>query len=211
MIFWNNLDTHEIIDERSLDELAKENKTPLNEFTEMKPEINDWFNFAHIVATKNNLNLAHETCFIYYVTLYFTDVGISSGMEEEYFFKKIDKVPLNIYYDSIKIGDEISQKRYFFENLLNFFKDGDAEKYERKVIQHNIRVCDEIKEWFDLQEGSTGDTITMLMNGEMEKPKLNANLPPTDNIIFLLTYSENERWKAISPINDPDRLRMLLF
>lgn len=210
MIFWNDYSPHNIIEDVDLEEIAKKNNTILNTSDSLEEEVKDWFNYAHVVAVENNFNVIYHTCFIYYVTMYFADCGISAGAEEEYFKKKMGDVVMEMYLDSVKLFDELEQKRTFFNKLLEFFKGDEIEKYERHVFQHNIRTTQEIKDWFDKQ-GVTRNIIRSLMDGTIEKPNLNANEKSTTNIVFLLNYSEETRWMELSRFGDPDRLRVLLY
>jgi len=173
-------------------------------------ETRDWFNYARIVSKRNNFNVVYEACFIYYVTMYLADEGISAGAEEEYFLKRLDKKVEEIYSTSKTKTDEIYQKVYFFNSLTDFFNSDEIKEYEKHIFQHNIRVSAEIKEWFT-EKGVVRDTIKNLLFNVIPKPHLNMNAPSSDSIVFLLTYSEETVWRNLSRVDDPDRLRILLF
>lgn len=207
MIFWNEYHSPQMITDKPI----KTTKYDfLEEDIENYEQLNEWVCYAIDRSREHNLSVVHESCLIYYVTLYMADMGISIGVEDKYFFKKLDKIIMDIYLSTPIDMDEIERKQYFLNKLLKFFTDGIIKQYERKLFQHNIRVSNDIKQWFDKQE-SVSETIINLINGSIEHPHLNANIRGDDNIVFLLTYSEELEWNGLSSIDDPDRLRVLLY
>lgn len=209
MIYWNNYDSYRIIRDDSLNTMAEEQNVVLIP-TRLNEEMDEWFNFAHIMASKYNFNFVYETCFEYYITLYFTDEGLSAGAEEEYFYKKLDKRIADLYMNAKLNGSEREQKIQFFNDLVELFKSDEIKQYEKKIFQHNIKVNDDVREWFS-QFKTIREGILQLMEGNVEKPKLDVYSGNQTSILFMLTYSENKEWMELSPINDRDRLRVLLF
>lgn len=209
MIYWKYYDSYRIIRDENLNEMAKEHSIELVP-TELDSEVNEWFNFAHIVAIQNDFNIVYETCFEYYVTLYFADEGISAGAEEEYFMKKLDVEIANLHSNTKHLQSEKERKILFFNKLVEFFKSDKIKQYEKRIFLHNIRVDKTVKEWF-LQFDTVRDGILQLLNNEIEKPKLNIYTKNETYVSFTLTYSEESRWRELSPFSDKDRLRVLTF
>lgn len=210
MIYWNDYDRYVIIEDVSLEELSEKHDVVLYHNDYFGKESMEWFNYAHVVAERNGFNEVYEACFIYYVTLFFVDDGISARAEETYFRKSLDKRINELYFHSSNHKTEHEQKRFFFNSLVDLFMSKEMEKYERKIFQHSILVSEEIKEWFSSKD-SVRDTIAALMDGFIEKPHLNMNKDTNDTLVFLLSYSEESRWRELSNISDGDRLRVLLY
>lgn len=213
MIFWNEYNDYTIIENENLGNLAMDYNITLLKKSGLDKKTEMWLNYAHIVSARNHFNVVYEVCFIYYVTLFFADDGISAGAEEEYFKKKLDKHIFNLYTSTVNnhaVSNEIDKKVIFFYSLLNFFNGNDIKHFERKIFQHSIRVSKKIKNWF-IESGNIRETIIGLMNKNIRKPHLNMNDPAEDTLVFLLSYSEETTWRSLSKINDGDRLRVLLY
>ncbi len=210
MIYWNEYNDYKILEDESLTHLAKKYNTKLVRNDSLPKETRDWFNFAHIMSSKYGFNVVYEACFIYYVTLYYTDEGISAGSEDEYFIKKLDKKISDLYFKATKEVTELQQKITFFNSLVNFFRGDEVGDYERRIFQHTVRVSDEIRDWFASFENIRDGVVKLLYN-RVEKPKLNMNVEASHSIVFLLSYSEETLWRGLSKYGDRDRMRVLLY
>ena len=212
MNFWDNYDDCKAVYKSSVEDLSKEYGVELIAHDDIKKEALEWFNLVHILAKKYEMGEVYEACMIYYVTSYFTDSGVSAGVEDMYFKQSLDKHIFELYLDAKDSDDnEVVQKRVFFNALLDLFNSNEIEEYEKHIFLHNIRVSEKIKEWFG-QFDNTRKTIMGLVDGDIERPHLNMNVQPLPcNIYFLLSYSEEGKWNALSDINDGDRLRELLY
>lgn len=212
MIYWKRYDDYTVIANDDLDELCNEFNVRKVTSNQGDKETRDWFNYAVVIARKNNFNVVYEACFVYYVTLFFADEGISAGAEEEYFMKKLDTHIFDLYYAAREEMDvEESQKRFFFNKLVELFGGDKIKQYERKIFSHNVQVSSEIKEWFD-GFSTIRSAIVSLLYHKIEKPHLDMNrCVPVVYIGFMLTYSEETVWRSLSSISDGDRLRVLLF
>lgn len=211
MFFWNHKHDYKIIENKSLTQLANENGCKLVRNDSLDKYVRDWFNFAHITSVKHDFNVVYEACFIYYVTLYLAEDGISAGAEDEYFMKKLDKRVRELYDTSrILSSDEVQNKTYFYDGLVNLFGGEEIRTYERKIFQHNILVSREIRQWFD-EHKPMRQAVVSLLFGEMEKPHLNMNTGTGASVAFMLTYSEETVWRGLSSLGDGDRMRVLLY
>lgn len=215
MIYWTDFNPHNIIEDTNITTLAREVNIPLIKTTELTKETRDWLNYARVVSKRNELNVVYGATFIYYVTMFFSDEGVSANAEVEYFKKDLDKLISRMYFDTIQQGSEIEQKTRFFTQLLKFFKgelynEKTISFYERRIFQHHILVTPEIKQWFSKYD-SIGQTVSDLIHGKIEKPHLNMNSDKSEHITFLLPYSEETIWRNISKFGDGDRLRVLLY
>lgn len=208
---WNEISDYTIIENKPLTRLAKEYNTKLISNNKLKKTTRDWFNFARVMSAKYKFNVIYEACFVYYVTLYLADEGISVGVEDEYFIQRLDKKVDELYMKSLdEKVNETEQKVYFYTSLVNLFGSGEIRQYERKVFHHQILVSAKIKEWFGNFD-TVGGTIRGLMYNKIEKPYLNMNEETSASIAFILTYSEETVWRSLSNISDGDRLRVLLY
>lgn len=209
MLYWSKYDDHTIIEDKSLTELARDVGVKLENYDFCK-ETRDWFNFARIIARKNGFNVICDTCFTYYVTLYFADEGISAGAEDEYFLKKLDSHIHGLYVKSLDKNDLDYQKVYFFNSLVSLFGSDLIHSFEKQVFRHNVRVSKDILDWFH-GFGSYREAILSLLVGDGVKPHLNVYCPPVGSVVFMLTYSEEVLWRGLSSFGDRDRLRVLLY
>ncbi len=210
MIYWNEYNDYKILEDDSLTNLAKKYNTKLVRNDSLPKETRDWFNFAHISSRKHGFNVVYEACFIYYITLYFADDGISAGSEDEYFVKKLDNRINNLYFRATERDTELEQKVSFFNSLVKLFSGDEIRDYERRIFQHTVRVSHEIKQWFD-KYNSVREPVVLLLHGLIDKPKLNMNTKAEFTLVFLLTYSEETVWRSLSKYGDKDRMRVLLY
>lgn len=210
MIYWNEYDDYTIIENESLDSLAIKYDVILDVLDNVDDNVNSWFKYAQVTSKKNDFKPIYEYTFIYYVTEYLAEQGMSLGTEDKYFIKKIDERISKIYYDStVNNVTEVDQKRAFYDSLVNFFKGDEIKSYERHRFQHNITVTSDIMEWFKTK-GKLRETIKLLIDGQIEKPHLNTNIVGDNSLVFLLNYSDEIRWRQLSSLDDRDRLRVLL-
>ncbi len=210
MIYWNEYDDYTIIENESLEKLAQKYNLELYALKDVDNRINNWFKYAQVTSKKNNFDEIYEFAFTYYITEFFAEQGMSSGIENKYFLNRLDKKILNMYFHTTRYNvSEIEQKKIFYQSLVNFFKSDEIRAYEKHVFTHCVKVTDDIFEWFK-KKGKTRDTIQALINGQIEKPYLNANNVGANRLVFLLNYSSEIRWKQLSTLDDRDRLRALL-
>ena len=212
MNFWDNYDDCKTVYESAVEDMARQFNVELITHEDINEQTLEWFNLIHILAKRYDICEVYEACLIYYVTSYFTDNGISAGVEDKYFKQLLGKHIFELYMDAREYADdEVVQKRIFLKALLELFTTDEIEEYEKHIFLHNIRVSSDIKEWFG-EFDNNRKTVMGLVSGDIERPHLNMNVQPLPCIIsFVLSYSEEEKWNALSDINDGDRLRELLY